>query len=203
MTAQEVIEKIKAEIEMRLKANGSFDEEGDSAWHYDQGMIEAYQSILSFIKSMEKEQPEGVDLEREINTLFYDKGWSCLEDINTDVFARHFYELGCRHTAVLYDDIEKERQRRCEQEQIEEISPKLPLMSQVLDKAAHKYAWEKQENHIDFDGEEYFDYGPRFDAFKARAKWCEAQIPKLPDSIDEAASRRNAETSHGALLGYD
>lgn len=44
-----------------------------------------------------------------------------------------------------------------------------------LDEAAHRYAWEKQEHHIDFDGDEYLDYGPRYDAFKAGAKWDAAQ----------------------------
>lgn len=48
---------------------------------------------------------------------------------------------------------------------------KLDEEPQGLDEAATEYAWEKQEHHIDFDGEEYLDYGPRYDAFKAGAKW--------------------------------
>ena len=46
-----------------------------------------------------------------------------------------------------------------------------PSLPSDLDEAAHSYAWEKQEHHIDFDGDEYLDYGPRYDAFKAGAKW--------------------------------
>ena len=42
---------------------------------------------------------------------------------------------------------------------------------QGLDEAANEYAWGKQEPHIDFDGDEYLDYGSRYDAFKAGAKW--------------------------------
>ena len=44
-------------------------------------------------------------------------------------------------------------------------------VSEDLEEAAHNYAWEKQERHIDFDGEEYLDYGVRYDAFKAGAQW--------------------------------
>lgn len=47
-----------------------------------------------------------------------------------------------------------------------------------LDEAAHRYAWKKQEHHIDFDGDEYLDYGPRYDAFKAGAKWQKTQMMK-------------------------
>ena len=50
-----------------------------------------------------------------------------------------------------------------------------PSLPSDLDKAAHSYAWEKQEHHIDFDGDEYLDYGPRYDAFKAGAEWMAGQ----------------------------
>ena len=64
MTAQEIIERLRAEIKIRLSANGAFDEEGDSAWHYDQGMIDAYNYILSFLSDLEKkEKPVPADLE--------------------------------------------------------------------------------------------------------------------------------------------
>lgn len=55
MLTTDTIEKIKAEIEKRLKANGAFDEVGDDAWAYDQGLVDAYKSILSFIESLGKE----------------------------------------------------------------------------------------------------------------------------------------------------
>ena len=50
-----------------------------------------------------------------------------------------------------------------------------PSLPSNLDEAAHSYAWEKQEHHIDFDGDEYLDYGPRYDAFKAGAEWMAGQ----------------------------
>ena len=51
------------------------------------------------------------------------------------------------------------------------------------EKAAHNYAWEKQEHHIDFDGDEYLDYGPRYDAFIAGAEWKEEQM--MGDAVEE------------------
>ena len=56
MDSIEIIEKIRAEIKIRLSANGAFDEEGDSAWHYDQGLNDAYNYILSFLSDLEKEE---------------------------------------------------------------------------------------------------------------------------------------------------
>ena len=64
-------EKLKAEIKERLRCNGSFDECGDTAWDYDQGMVAAYNYILSLIDSLQQEQPE-MDL--------YNNGWiNCLK----------------------------------------------------------------------------------------------------------------------------
>ena len=62
-------------------------------------------------KSLEKEQD--VDLDKEIDRFME----SVNNEATIDETAKHFYELGCRHAAVLYDDMEKERQRRCEEEQ--------------------------------------------------------------------------------------
>ena len=109
---------------------------------------EAYNEVLSFIESLEKEQfaSETMREKDKIDTAFtrmmekepqeineaikdYFKGlWpgtETAEQCNTDMhftppaimrLANHFYELGCRHAAVLYDDMEKERQRRQENE---------------------------------------------------------------------------------------
>lgn len=65
-------EKLKAEIEERLHCNGSFDECGDTAWDYDQGMVAAYNYVLSFIDTLQQEQPE-VDLDNKIEK--YLRGW--------------------------------------------------------------------------------------------------------------------------------
>ena len=66
--------------------------------------------ILDIIASLQQEQSE-VDLEKEIARFALNGGTGD----NTPTIgetARHFYELGCRHVSVLYDDIEYERQRR-------------------------------------------------------------------------------------------
>lgn len=49
-------------------------------------------------------------------------------------------------------------------------------ISDDLEEAAHQYAWDKQEHHVDFNGDEYLDYGVRFDSFKAGAQWHEEQM---------------------------
>lgn len=53
-------EKLKAEINERLHCNGSFDECGDTAWDYDQGMVAAYNYVLSSIESLQQEQLDGL-----------------------------------------------------------------------------------------------------------------------------------------------
>lgn len=73
--------------------------------------------ILKELDSLQQEQPE-VDIVTEYDEQFdSDPVYGKLANRNAGIaIARHFYDLGCRHAAVLYDDIEKERQRRCEQE---------------------------------------------------------------------------------------
>ena len=58
-------DKLIAEIDDRLHCNGAFDEVGDYWWHYDQGMVDAYNHIKDFITSLQQEQPDA-DLEKEI-----------------------------------------------------------------------------------------------------------------------------------------
>lgn len=103
-------EKLIAEIE-RLKTKLS-------TWaEYNEGYVDALDSLLSFIESLEKEQE--VDLEKEIERIIEcEKEYMNFQSKSQLIkyIARHFYELGCRHTAILYDDIEKERQRRQEAE---------------------------------------------------------------------------------------
>lgn len=47
-------EKLIAEIEDRLHCNGAFDEV-NYAWHYNKGMIAAYNHIKEFITSLQQE----------------------------------------------------------------------------------------------------------------------------------------------------
>ena len=53
-----------------------------------------------------------------------------------------------------------------------ESQPSLPT---DLNKAAHRYAWDKQDMAYDAEGQAFFDYGPRYDSFKAGAKWMSEQ----------------------------
>ena len=115
-----MIEKILAEIERQIKEHKKALRKKDNTLVTEamlKGSLSAYESLSRFIESLEKEQD--VDFEKEEDWLFNNYGWECLEDIDTVVFAKHFYELGCRHAAVLYDDIEYERQRRQEEEKSE------------------------------------------------------------------------------------
>ncbi len=115
MDSTEIIEKIRAEIKIRLSANGAFDEEGDSAWHYDQGLNDAYNYILSFLSDLEKsekpinhfadagkmiEQPACEELEDDSLRVEFKKiDHQCFEEgvvgwQKEKLIARHFYELG-------------------------------------------------------------------------------------------------------------
>ena len=122
-----------------------------------------FRIIKSFIESLEKEQD--VDLEKEIDTAFFKSypGTKKLTHKELSQIARNFYELGCRHAAVLYDDIEKERQRRQEAEQ-----------PQGLDGAA-----EEAINKA-YPGDAYYYVGRPArrlfkEGFKAGAKWMAEQ----------------------------
>ena len=113
MDSTEIIEKIRAEIKIRLSANGAFDEEGDSAWHYDQGLNDAYNYILFVLSDLEKAEKPSEGLEEEIDKFLNETGapycW-CNDDEQKDwctIIARHFYELGRQSKPVLSDDLEK------------------------------------------------------------------------------------------------
>ena len=137
------------------------------------------------LNSLEKEQPKGLDprygsrkqeqseedIRKELDRLEL-MGSNDARDIQT--IARHFYELGCRHTAVLYDDIEKERQRRQEEEQ-----PK------GLDGAA-----EEAINKA-YPGDAYYYVGRPArrlfkEGFKAGAKWMAEQGETIETEVYES-----------------
>jgi hypothetical protein len=96
-------DKLIAEIDDRLHCNGAFDEVGDSSWHYDQGMVDAYKHIREVVASLQQEQSE-VDFENMIKCWIKNhvKGGD-IEPYKTiknavikwgELVARHFYELG-------------------------------------------------------------------------------------------------------------
>jgi hypothetical protein len=132
-------EKLKAEIERRISnlrkiGNDLFIQ---TYFREQWQLIHGYESILPFLDTLEAEEKEqrsaeiglalrsasdeillaelerrglqkDVDLEKEIVAAWNNwKGGP--EDFG--YIMRHFYELGCRRTAVMYDDIEYERQR--------------------------------------------------------------------------------------------
>jgi len=106
-----------------------------------------------------------IDAERLISYLEneVDKEFKKTEEkANSPIFC-HFHS-GCRKQALDTIDF------------IKSLQQERPSIPSNLDEAAHDYAWEKQEHHIDFDGEEYLDYGPKYDAFKAGAEWMARQV---------------------------
>ena len=84
-------EKIKAEIERRLE---KYDPDYTSAGR-------ELEKLLSFIASLQQEQPE-VDLDEEVDKFLNETGapyaW-CNDDEQKEwcnIIARHFYELGLK-----------------------------------------------------------------------------------------------------------
>lgn len=83
---------IKAEIEHRLKANGAFDEVGDSAWEYDQGMIDAYKSILSFLDTLQEPENPIYELNQLLINWIRDGQTDAEKDARWEAYRR-FFEL--------------------------------------------------------------------------------------------------------------
>ena len=74
---------------------------------------EAYNEVLAFIESLEKERD--TSFESAWGAYVNSRGGGAITT-NVKTLSKQFYELGCIHAAVLYDDIEHERQRRQEAE---------------------------------------------------------------------------------------
>ena len=111
MTNTEIIQAIRNEIERLKTVQLKRIQEGDlvDAEPYDKN--EAYNGILSLLDTLESEKPMNQKgLEREIERCL----WKLSDDPSNEelrMFARNFYDLGCRHTAEKYDEIEYNRQR--------------------------------------------------------------------------------------------
>lgn len=69
-----------------------------------------------------------------------------------------------------------------------------------LEEAAEGYAREKQEHHIDFDGDEYLDYGPRYDAFIAGATWQEKRNEETIKTAEDHAFLAGADWQKEQML---
>ena len=101
-------ETICKELERRLKKISK------SNAVFTQGKRDSYRSLLSFLDTL-PEQPvtDCHELEKEIDKYLEPiEAWQIQEAPFTSMenIARHFYELGCTRTAVMYDDIEYNRQ---------------------------------------------------------------------------------------------
>lgn len=106
------VDKVKAEIERRkeLLGNGTGHPE---VMKRVEGVIKAYDSILAFLDTHPEQPVEG--LEEEVkkywNAHALDYRIGRVADLDfIFLCARHFYELGCRRAAEMYDDIEYNRQ---------------------------------------------------------------------------------------------
>lgn len=95
------IERQESEIKSQIAELGNFESNEIGLFNY----LDLYDDILSFITSLQHEQPD-VDLEKEINIEI--SKWTCYEEIgfgarydakpfdgrDIEKIARHFYELG-------------------------------------------------------------------------------------------------------------
>lgn len=142
-------EQLKAEIE-RLK------NENNDRTEMSSGARFVLNDLLSFLDTL-KEQPVELDIRKELASIEF-MGVNDARD--TETIARHFYELGCKRTAVMYDDIEYEKQRRQEQpvcwgleEEVKRyysdnfayLSSDQPTLSILTNVARHFAQWQKEQ----------------------------------------------------------
>ena len=87
------------------------------------------------------EQPE-VDLKKEVTKFVLSKEYIEGKEPPVLLTARHFYELGCRYTAVMYDDIEHERQRAEEAELSEGLDAEMDKYFESMEVLEHENIFE-------------------------------------------------------------
>ena len=87
------------------------------------------------------EQPE-VDLKKEVTKFVLSKEYIEGKEPPVLLTARHFYELGCRYTAVMYDDIEHERQRAEEAELSEGLDAEMDKYFESMEFLEHENIFE-------------------------------------------------------------
>lgn len=91
------IEKRKKIVEKRLYINNSYSEEGNTAWERDKALYDAYNSLLSFLNTLEVKD---VNLEKYYHE-FLQKEWFGNSHVRTisemmAFTAKHFFELGLK-----------------------------------------------------------------------------------------------------------
>ena len=94
-----IIEKIKAEVEKRLKntrdyMNGAGMKYKGPKYHASRGRESAYDAILSLLSTLESEKP--MNLEEEINRYLHEE---CSDDDEPGIheIAEHFAKWGAEH----------------------------------------------------------------------------------------------------------
>ena len=159
MTEQEIIEKVRAEVN-RLKKQLVRGACAAQIQMETSCKDEAYDEMLSILSDLEKEceeKPTNIDFEQELY-----KHFGQVKDFTLGMqIGKYFYELGCRRTAEKYDEIEYKRQRA------EESVPS------DLEEAAAEYASDST-GFIDMTA---------YRAFIAGAEWQASQMPMPKDTV--------------------
>jgi len=143
-TAHEAIAAIKAEVKRRMDAYNvsiekyarkqkSLKSERDS-WKWAE-----CKSFLAFLDTIESEE-KAVDIADAYSDYMDDKDDFLWNGEQLYDLALHFYDLGCRHTAVMYDEIEYNRQRS------EEAG------NEEFEKELHQYWLEQKQKGVIVDG---------------------------------------------------
>lgn len=120
MTNAEFIQEVRTEIENRLKECSE-----DTQFEGERCI---YKRILSFISDLEKSLPSKVVDAKWLENEIVNYSFNSVPNLSpplmiTADFARHFYELGCRHTAEKYDESEKPMNLEGLEKEIEEYFP--------------------------------------------------------------------------------
>ena len=143
MTNAELLAKIKAEIE-RLRSN--MDDRDPLAPNQKAGYLFALADVLSFLSTLESEKPMQEGLEEEIER-YLPKIPENPYNEELRIFARHFYDLGCRRTAEKYDEIEYNRQR--EEECLADASKTLAIKpGDEVTINGHKIIYDKDKGYV-------------------------------------------------------
>lgn len=180
MTNAELITQFRTEIERRLKDYWKICFHDVKTYNEDSNVREL-KELLSFLSTLESKKPMNQGLDKEIEEISihvpcseftHESEYVDLLDWLKEQFT-YFYDLGCRHTAEKYDEIEYNRQRASGSSEI----PK------DLEEAAEKYA-----------GDSVSDEGMmEVAAFIAGAKWQKEQDDKELSDLLTIAHLQGAE----------
>lgn len=139
-----IIEKIRAEVERLIAMNKT--RNGFPAGTMCAVRIEVYENRLSFLDTLESENPMQEGLGEEIDKFLNETGapycW-CNDDEQKDwctIIARHFYELGRQSKPKVCEELEEEIYRWWGEKYIKN-SEGLPILPIVQGIARHFAKW--------------------------------------------------------------